>query len=117
MKPNDADQKTDEAAPVSEHGSHPLSRRQMLVNAGAVLGGGAVLAHAGRAAAADVPGAQRPRDRSAAKVRTSFRRVIATPVWYEKPAGTLAELAEARELERDGINPAAPPKAERGGDA
>ena len=39
------------------------------------------------------------------------------PGWYENPAGTLAELAEARELERDGINPAAPPKAERGGDA
>jgi manganese oxidase len=39
------------------------------------------------------------------------------PGWYETPRGTLAGLADASELRRDGIDPNAPPKAERGGDA
>jgi FtsP/CotA-like multicopper oxidase with cupredoxin domain len=65
MKPDDKDRKTDQP-PVEDEHPNPLSRRQMLVHAGAVLGGGAVLAHAARAAAADVPGTQRPRAQSAA---------------------------------------------------
>lgn len=44
----------------------PLSRRQMLVSTGAALSGGALVLHAAQAGAADVPGAQRPRARSAA---------------------------------------------------
>jgi manganese oxidase len=39
------------------------------------------------------------------------------PGWYENPSGTLASLADANELRRDGIDPNAPPKVERGGDA
>jgi FtsP/CotA-like multicopper oxidase with cupredoxin domain len=39
------------------------------------------------------------------------------PGWYENPRGTLASVADANELRRDGVDPNAPPKAERGGDA
>jgi hypothetical protein len=34
------------------------------------------------------------------------------PGWYENPAGTLASAAHAAELQRDGIDPKAPPKGE-----
>jgi FtsP/CotA-like multicopper oxidase with cupredoxin domain len=44
---------------------------------------------------------------------TSYR----DPGWYENPPGTLAQRANPEELLRDGIDPASPPKAERGGDA
>jgi hypothetical protein len=44
---------------------------------------------------------------------TSYR----DPGAYENPPGTLAQLADPAELRRDGIDPAAPPKPERGGDA
>jgi hypothetical protein len=44
---------------------------------------------------------------------TSYR----DPGWYDNPPGTLAEVADAGELARDGIDPAAPPKAEPAGAA
>ncbi len=39
------------------------------------------------------------------------------PGWYENPPGTLANVADAAELKRDGIDVERPPAAERGGDA
>jgi FtsP/CotA-like multicopper oxidase with cupredoxin domain len=44
---------------------------------------------------------------------TSYR----DPGWYENPRGTLADVADASELQRDGVDPTAPQPAERGGDA
>jgi FtsP/CotA-like multicopper oxidase with cupredoxin domain len=44
---------------------------------------------------------------------TSYR----DPGWYDAPPGTLADVADAKDLARDGIDPNSPPRAERAGDA
>ncbi len=73
--PDEKDDTTNEARATVQ----PLSRRQMLVNTGAALSGGALLLQANPAAAADVPGAQRPRAQSAADTKQQHANQRALP--------------------------------------
>jgi hypothetical protein len=57
----------------------PLSRRQMLARTGAAFGGGVLALRATRADAADVPGAERPRSRSAAATKQEHADQRALP--------------------------------------
>ena len=49
------------------------------------------------------------------KVRDRLERYDTDPGWYENPKGTLASVADPAELQRDGVDPAAPPKSEPAG--
>jgi FtsP/CotA-like multicopper oxidase with cupredoxin domain len=76
-------EKTSDTQQPSLHGVRatvrPLSRRQMLVNTGAALSGGALALQAARATAADVPGVERPRARGAGDVGPGHAEPRALP--------------------------------------
>ena len=69
----------DEREPPETAQLPPLSRRQMLMRAGAALGGGALVLQASAASAADVPGAEAPRPGSAAHTGQAHAEQRALP--------------------------------------